>query len=131
MTRTGDDAEELREREEEVEELGKEEEKQRLGEVTKDAHLSVTITPYTHLAARRARLRGQLVDLHLLLETLLLQLADLCLLLTDSLRRYGQRLLFLQQAIALLEEVVARLLQVLVHLVGVHHLLLEVANELV
>mgnify|MGYP006952382002 FL=1 len=51
--------------------------------------------------------------------------------LTDSLRRYGQRLLFLQQAIALLEEVVARLLQVLVHLVGVHHLLLEVANELV
>ena len=48
VTRTGDDAEELREREEEVEELGKEEEKQRLGEVTKDAHLSVTTLSHTH-----------------------------------------------------------------------------------
>ena len=41
MTRTGDDAEELRERKKEVEELGNEEEKKGLGEVPEDAYLRV------------------------------------------------------------------------------------------
>ena len=41
MARTGNEPEELREREKEVEELREEEEQQRLGEVPEDAHLAV------------------------------------------------------------------------------------------
>ena len=41
MARTGNEPEELRERDKEVEKLREEEEQQRLGEVPEDAHLAV------------------------------------------------------------------------------------------
>lgn len=48
MARTGNEPEELREREKEVEELREEEEQQRLGEVPEDAHLAVRGVANSH-----------------------------------------------------------------------------------